>query len=235
MVDQLPAQEHAQKKRSNRWILFVVPIVLLIVLGAVFFYIYIRQNADQIINNSVNTNQTSPYFTLDTSPYQGSPDAKVVIVEFADFQCPYCYEAFPIVREVMSAYGDRIKFVYRDFPLSSSHPDAEKSAEAGKCAQAQGKFWEMHDKMFINHLDLSISALERYAGEIGLDVAVFKTCLESGQKEAAVRKDFSDGYLAGVDGTPTFFVNGRKIEGSPTFDNFKSIIDGLLGIYSQNS
>ena len=134
------------------------------------------------------------------------------------------------MRELLSAYGEQIKFIFRDFPLKNN---SQKAAEAGECAHEQGKFWEMHDKLFINQNDLSVLALKRYASELGLDESSFNECLDSGRYVTEVQEDLSDGLLAGVDGTPTFFINDYEFQGSVTVDAFKMIIDELIAIYSQ--
>ncbi|MFA5051467.1 MAG: DsbA family protein [Patescibacteria group bacterium] len=224
------------QKKARRWkALFVViaaVVVVLLSLG-VYFYVLVRKNIE-IVNGGADTNQ-STIAEVDSpdAPYTGSADSPVVVVEFSDFQCPYCEQAFPVVRELINFYGDRIKFEYRNFPISESHPDAQKAAEAGLCAQNQGKFWELHDKMFINQSDLSVLALKNYAKEINLDSAKFNTCLDSGAFAQRVQKDFQDGLFAGVQGTPTFFVNGQILQGVPTFADMQGAIDQLLSYYGR--
>jgi protein-disulfide isomerase len=209
-------------------IALLILVVLCVAIDALLFYGLVRQQT--------NTNTSSPGNVATTDdPYAGDPNAKVVVVEFSDFQCPYCSQEFPTVRELINVYKNKIKFIYRDFPVSDKHPNAQKAAEAADCAFAQGKFWEMHDKLFINQSDLSNAALKRYAGEIGLDAAQFNSCLDSGTYASEVQKDFNDGYAAGVQGTPTFFINDRKFEGVVSLDTFKQIIDQLLAIYGVNS
>ena len=176
-----PVNSQQDTKRSFKKWFFVLLVVVIIILGiGIYFYILVRQNVENI--NSGNVNQSSDGAVVTTDdPYKGGVDARVVIVELSDFQCPYCYQAFPVVGELISTYGDQIKFIFRDFPDSGRHPQAQKAAEAGECAQEQGKFWEMHDKMFINQDDLSLTALKRYAEEIGLDTSSFSDCLDNGK------------------------------------------------------
>ncbi|MBF8280699.1 MAG: hypothetical protein HW383_472 [Candidatus Magasanikbacteria bacterium] len=146
-----------------------------------------------------------PVFGLETAP--------LTIVEFADFECPFSASAHGVLRRLAAKYSDRVKFQFRDFPIVSKHEHALKAAEAGECANAQGNFWAMHDKMFQNQSDLSDDALKKYAAEAGLDGAAFKTCLESGVMEKEVAQDYRDGLAAGVNSTPTFFVNGYRVAG----------------------
>lgn len=167
---------------------------------------------------------------LDTaaSPSLGSKDAKVTIVEFADFGCPYSRQSAFTLRSLASAYGDRIRYVYRDFPIVELHPEAELAAEAGKCAQEQGKFWEFHDKLYLNQSDLSLANLLKLAREANLNEVAMKSCLSSHRKQAAVAEDYAAGLAAGVQGTPTFFVNGTRIPGSIPEETLKHIIDQAL-------
>ncbi|MFA6098103.1 MAG: thioredoxin domain-containing protein [Patescibacteria group bacterium] len=216
-------------KKKTRKIIIIAALLALFFLAAYFFSL-IRKNINNL-NGSSNGNTNTPTIETSDDPYAGNPDAKVVIVEFGDFECPYCFQSFPVVRELIAEYKDQIKFIYRDFPLAASHAHAEMAAEAAECAHEQGKFWEMHDKLFINQQNLENSDLKIYAREIGLNANVFDQCLDSRQYKNEVTQDFNDGIFAGVDGTPTFFINGHLFEGSPTLDNFKLAIDRLLIIY----
>ncbi len=161
-------------------------------------------------------------------PFEGSEDAKVVIVEYSDFQCPACGAAYPIAKEVRETYGDQIKFVYKDFPLTNIHPYAWKAAEAGQCALEQEMFWEFHDKMFENQQDLRVSKLKQYAADVGLDVGQFSSCLDSGKMYSSVSADQKEGLRLGVQATPTFFMNGRKYEGVQPFEKFQQLIESEL-------
>lgn len=225
-MDQQPAVPPSFGNPYKKWFFVLAIIFVLVVVGGIYFYSLVRGNVDDI--ESLGTTETSDGIATDDDPYDGNPDASIVIVEFSDFQCPYCFDAFPVIREVVNAYHDDIKFIFRDFPITSSHPYAQKAAEAGECAQAQGKFWEMHDKMFLNQNDLSTASLIRYADETGLESVSFAECLNLGQFAAEVEQDLTDGLLAGVDGTPTFFINGRKLAGTVSYDSFASVIEQLL-------
>ena len=160
-------------------------------------------------------------------PTRGPKDAPVTIVEFSDFECPYCGAAHDTVEQVMSSYAGKVRLVYRQFPLSF-HPHAAKAAEASLCAADQGKFWEYHDVLFKNQKKLDPTDLKAYAGEVGLDGQKFGQCLESGDKKKAVDADQQAGLAAGVGGTPAFFINGIFLNGAQPIDEFKKVIDGEL-------
>jgi protein-disulfide isomerase len=160
-------------------------------------------------------------------PARGPANAPVEIIEFSDFQCPYCLRAHPIVQEVLSTYGNRIRFVYRHFPLPN-HPNARPAAEASQCAAEQGKFWEYHDRLFANQGRLSDDDLKKTAADLGLDSGRFASCFASHKYKAQVDADLRAGTEAGVSGTPSFFINGRMLTGAQPFDAFKRAIDEEL-------
>jgi protein-disulfide isomerase len=160
-------------------------------------------------------------------PRRGSADAPVQIVAFSDFQCPYCSRVLDTLKQVETTYGEKVAVSFKNFPLPM-HPDAPKAAEAGQCAADQGKFWEMHDKMFQNQQALKEEQLKGYATELGLDATAFGACLDSGKYKDEVVADHEAGEAVGVSGTPAFFVNGRFLNGALPFDQFKEAIDGEL-------
>jgi len=160
-------------------------------------------------------------------PSRGPKDAPVTIVEFSDFECPYCGAAHDTVEQVMSSYAGKVRLVYRQFPLNF-HPHAEKAAEASLCAADQNKFWEYHDVLFKNQKRLDPTDLKAHAGEVGLDAQKFGQCLDSGQMKARVDADQQAGLQAGVGGTPAFFINGVFLNGAQPIDEFKRVIDGEL-------
>lgn len=160
-------------------------------------------------------------------PPRGTATARVEVVEFSDFQCPFCQRANPVVDQVLKTYGDRIKFVYRHFPLPN-HPNARPAAEAAACAEVQGKFWEYHDQLFANTSKLTDSDLKAHAASIGLDATKFSTCFDNRQQKPGVDADIAAADKAGVTGTPAFFINGRSIEGAQPFEAFKRVIDEEL-------
>jgi protein-disulfide isomerase len=168
----------------------------------------------------------------DDDAFKGSQDAPVTIIEFSDFECPFCgrfYEqTLPLIEEEYINTG-KVKLVYRDFPLSNIHPNAQKAAEAAECVKDDGgddAFWKMHDKIYENQNSLTISNLKSWAKEIGYDI---NTCLDSGAKASEVQKDLADGTVAGVTGTPAFFINGKLLEGAQPYTAFKLVIDEELG------
>ncbi len=163
-----------------------------------------------------------------SDPTFGIKDAKVVVVEFGDFQCPFTRQMYPVVKKIQSEFEDRVLFIWRDLPLYDIHPDAINAAIAGECAREQGKFWEMHDMMFINQEDLSRSALIKYARDVGLNVNRFKRCLDTEKYRNEVMDDFQTAVKHGAEGTPTFFINGEKISGAIPYEVFRDIINSKL-------
>jgi protein-disulfide isomerase len=165
----------------------------------------------------VSTTQWAAELTLpvsdDRDHIQGPADAPVTFVEYGDYECPYCGAAYPIVKEVQSRMGDRLRFVFRNFPISTSHPHAEQAAEAAEAAASQGKFWEMHDLLYENQEHLDDTDLHRYADQLLLDVGVFDEELAQHVHAERVREDFMSGVRSGVNGTPTFYVNGTRHDG----------------------
>ena len=145
---------------------------------------------------------------------QGPAGAAVTLVEYGDYECPHCGRAYPIVKAIQQQMGPRLRFVYRNFPLRESHPHAEQAAEAAEAAAAQGKFWEMHDRLFERQFALDGEYLIEYAGDLGLDVGRFRKELGEGVYEPRVREDFRSGVTSGVNGTPTFFINGVRHDDS---------------------
>lgn len=159
----------------------------------------------------------------------GPAAAPVEIIEFADFECPFCLKAFPIVKQILAAYGDRIRLVYRHFPLQQ-HPNARPAAEAAQCALEQEKFWPYHDRLFADPTRLSLPDLKQTAAALGLEMGRFNSCVDSHASRDVVDVDLQDGAAAGVTGTPAFFINGRVLFGAPPFEEFKRIIDEELAL-----
>ncbi len=162
------------------------------------------------------------------APAKGPESAPVTIVEFSDFQCPFCSRVIPTLDKVTETYGDQVRLVFRQFPLHSIHPQAQKAAEAALCADDQGKFWEMHDALFQNQSKLQVADLKSRAAELELDAAAFEKCLDSGQHADRVTADLEAGMAAGVTGTPAMFINGRFLSGAQPFEAISKVIDDEL-------
>ena len=161
-------------------------------------------------------------------PSEGKADAPVTVVEYSDFQCPFCLRVMPTLKQLRTKYGDRMRLVWKDFPLAQIHPQAFVAAQAGNCAREQGKFWEYHDKLFANQGALQPDALKKYAAEVGLDAAKFNQCLDSSKYEARVQEALANGNRLGISSTPTVYVNGRMINGAQPIEVFESVIDEEL-------
>lgn len=210
--------------------LFLI-ILIITSLFTIMFVVRLRQV--QLISQRVN-------ITTNHDPSKGSIFAPITIIIFSDFQCAYSAklngwvrtdkgfgydENYDIIKQLSKKYGNRIKFVYRDFPLRKIHPYALKAAEAAECAHTQGSFWEYHDKLYQNVHRINNDTLKEFAAEIGLDLTTFNECLDSGKMEAEVLSDIEDGLAAGVRGTPTTFINGVKIVGAKRIELFEEVID----------
>jgi protein-disulfide isomerase len=166
--------------------------------------------------------------TADRGRLRGDPNAPVTIVEFADFQCPYCEAAEATLKQVLAKYKGKVQFGFRDFPLRQIHPQAQSAAEASRCAGDQGKFWEYHDVLFANQGDLSQNVYAEHARKIGLDIVKFQACLDSGSSRPLIESDFQSGMAAGVTGTPAFYINGAMLSGAQPASEFESIINSEL-------
>lgn len=161
-------------------------------------------------------------------PSRGPDDAVIDIVEFSDFQCPFCGRLEPVLVRVLAKYPRTVRLVYRNYPLPELHPQAEKAAEAGLCAKEQGKFWEMHDLLFAEQEALSAQDLKDKARRLGLDTAAFSTCIDSGRMSEAVQADVREGEALGIQGTPGTFINGRFLSGAVEESDLTAIIDDEL-------
>ena len=165
--------------------------------------------------------------SADDDPFMGPPDAPVTLIEFSDFQCPYCRRVQGVLKRLMTAYHGQLKLVFRDFPLRQIHPEAQKAAEAAQCANDQGQFWPYHDRLFAT-TDLATEDLKQYAVELGLDAEAFNACLDSDKYRQEVQGDIDDALAAGVNATPSFFVNGLPINGAVPFERFVEMVELAL-------
>jgi protein-disulfide isomerase len=170
----------------------------------------------------------SPAFQISTDdqPIKGNPNAPVTIVEFTDFQCPSCAQQHPVLERIVSEFGNRVRLVVRDFPLSQ-HPNAPKAAEAAEAAREQGKYWEYVAVLFRNQSALEVGKLKQYASELGLDRTRFDASLDSGKFAEKVQRDLLDGDKLGVNGTPTFYVNGKRVS-DRSYEGLKTTIEATL-------
>ena len=158
----------------------------------------------------------------------GDPNAPITIVEFSDFQCPFCQRAHPVVKQLLAKYPSQVKLTYRDFPLSQIHPDAHAAAAAARCAGEQGKFWEFHDRLFESNLSLNTLSYMEHAAQLGLDAPKFDKCLADNQFDPLIEKDLQDGSRAGVNGTPAFFINGIALTGAQPLAAFEKVVEDEL-------
>lgn len=165
--------------------------------------------------------------SYDPARLRGDPRAPVIIVEFSDFQCPYCRRVEPTLKQLLTEYQGKVSLAYRDFPLREIHPQAQLAAVAARCAGAQGKFWEYHDLLF-SSAKLDRDSLLGYARTLGLDAQPFDACLAGGKFDAQIEKDLRDGENAGVEGTPSFFINGVLLSGAGPAAAIEKIIDEQL-------
>ena len=161
------------------------------------------------------------------APLKGLSSAPVKIITFSDFQCPFCSRVLPLMKQIEEAYGSKVAVAFKQFPLPM-HDKAELAAEAALAANEQGKFWQMHDKLFANQSNLDRVSLESYAKDLGLDLEKFKAALDSGRFKPQIEKDKAQGSSAGVSGTPSFVVNGKLVVGAQPFEEFKRAIDAAL-------
>lgn len=157
---------------------------------------------------------------------EGPPDAPIVLVQYGDYQCPYCGAAYPIVKKIQKELGTRLKFVFRNFPITDSHPQAQWAAETAEAAAAQGKFWEMHDFLYENQISLGdMGFFAGYARKLKMDVARLEREIAQHVHSPRVQEDYMSGIRSGVDGTPTFFINGVRYDGYPEYGPLVSALE----------
>jgi predicted DsbA family dithiol-disulfide isomerase len=161
-------------------------------------------------------------------PSKGPAGAPVTLVEFADFECPYCGSLFPTLQKIEADYRDKLRVVYVQFPLVSIHSLAGKAAEASLCANEQGKFWQMHDAMFSDQANLTVDDLKQKAAHLALNAEMFNACLDGGKSVPQIRSDLTAGVQAGVSGTPAMFINGRFLQGSVPYGEIQKLIEDEL-------
>lgn len=215
-----------KKSSKNTWIIATFIIVLLVVL-AISGVFNSTSNTSKDINklNPINMNSL-----IDDDSIKGDPNAPITIIEFSDYECPFCQRFYlTTYQQIVENYIDtgKVNLVYRDFPLSF-HQNAQKAAEAAECAGEQGKYYEMHDLLFEKGVEGGIDSFKNYASEIGLNQAEFDECLDSGKMESEVKKDFADGQALGISGTPSFIINGKILVGAQPYSVFEKEIEAEL-------
>ena len=237
-MDIEPAKNDSVEKFKPYLIPGAILLAGALVAGAVFYSSGGRSGGQATIGGEPSG---SVQVSADDDSFLGPKKAKVEIIEFSDYQCPFCRSFWrETLSQIRSEYidaGKSVKFVYRDFPLAQIHPLSQKYAEAAQCAGDQNKYWEMHDKIFEEQDKLGqgtigafeIQDIKKWAADLGLNVLEFNQCLDSGKYAEEVRKDYEAGVQANVNGTPTFFVNGIRLIGAQPFESFKAVIDEELG------
>ncbi len=217
----------------------VFAVVALVFIWQVFSYyrliksgaiINLPQYSSRLTLGNVRERAAPPVADVVTAddPSIGPADAKVTIVEFADFQCPFSREAFTAVRQVLAEFPNDVRLIYRDFPLDAIHPLARNAAKAADCAAVQGKFLPMHDKLFQNADALKDNDLRFYAQQIGLDPLRFEQCMAAPATGGEIDQDVADGAAAGVRGTPTFFINGARVEGAIPYNILHDVVQQII-------
>lgn len=210
------------KIKDNKWKIIIISIVFIffIFISASFFYFL------SLFSQYTNINTKNANIDISGNYWLGTNNPRITIIEFSDFACPYCQESFSKIREISVKYKKDIKFIYKDFPILAEHsPDL---AMAARCAGEQGLFWVMHDKLFLNQGVSTQKELIELANQIGLEKIQFKNCIISKKYSKEIEKDIEIGKDLGVVGTPTWFINGQKIQGNIPYDIFINIIEKLL-------
>ncbi len=214
--------------------LIITGLVTLLILGGGIFLVSKNSSAPS------KPNPVNMSILINANSHQTNRQAKVTVVEFGDYRCPACKEAYPTTKQILKDYGDKINFVFRNYAFlpdsvsNSSTTASTLAANAAECASDEGKFWEMHDYFYENQPDESnihmynVDTLTKAAVSLRMDENKFKSCLTNKTDNAKVQQDFADGQLAGITGTPTFFINGQALSGIPNYIDFKSAIDPLL-------
>lgn len=236
--------------RRSHFYAMLVPLAF--VLGLTVGYLFWGRSGNTGSTNTISTNSAATTGNSDTTqtqtdtsgqdqqivrykvpvdddPYYGPENAEITIVEFSDFQCPYCRKWYSeVYPRLLDTYSGKIKFVYRDFPLTSIHPDAFPAAEAANCAGDQGVYWPYHDKLFGMELGLGTDAYQQYAEQLGVNMDQFNACLDEGKYKEEIQADFEFAAQLGVRSTPTFFINGIAVVGAQPFEVFQQVIDKEL-------
>ncbi len=224
------------------WKIIIVLVLCIIALVAIAFALLVYQEVTKINKGDVSEYTDQADLLVDPNelnfkpgigddPYIGNPGAPVQIIAFEDFQCPFCKRAAPVMKSILQKYPDEVVYVYKDFPLETIHPQSKEAALAANCADEQDEFWAYHTLLFENQEDFTESSIfSTLAQKAGLDVIAFDACLSDQRHLPAVQQDQDEGLLAGVQSTPTYFVNGVKVEGLFSEDQWVEIIDSVLAV-----
>jgi protein-disulfide isomerase len=217
---------------KNYW-KYATYVLVLAVVGIIAFNLG-GGSTGGVVDNTIPNNPTVPSapvkVDIDDDSIKGDKNAPVTIVEFSDYECPFCARFYSqTLSQIDENYikTGKVRLVYRDFPLSI-HPQAQKAAEAAECAGEQDKYYDMHNILFEKGVSGGVTSFKQYASEIGLDTAKFNSCLDSGKMASEVQKDFQDGQSYGVRGTPAFFINGQLVSGAQPYANFEAAIEAAL-------
>jgi protein-disulfide isomerase len=220
---------HSRRRRVSPLVYMLIPVAFFLGLGGGYLLWGSSQPSVAAGSNTADTNVPRKVtVSTDNQPFLGPSNAPVTIVEFSDYQCPYCqvWEQ-QVYQQLMTSYPNKIRFVYRDLPLPM-HPEAIPAAEAADCAGEQGAYWKYHDALFAQQYGLSRSAYDHYAADLGLDSKAFATCLDSQRYLSKVQANASDAATAGLNSTPSFVINGRVLIGALPLSDFKAVIDEEL-------
>lgn len=222
----LPRARKRLKPRLYSWTeLLTLPVLFFLGLGLGWLIWGQNTSAPAPITGEVRRFEVP----IDDDPIFGPADAPVTIIEFSDYQCPYCARWHTeVFSRLMTAYEGKVRFIYRDFPLYSIHPQAEAAAEAANCAGEQNAYWDYHTALFSEKYSLGAEGFRQYAAELGLDTVKFGQCLDEHRYQAEVKADFDAAVALGVSSTPTFFINGRALIGAQGFEAFQQIINEEL-------
>jgi protein-disulfide isomerase len=237
--DSAASADSPDAQARRRWSLLVLLVSLAFGIGLGSGYLLWGRSGEQEARASAAQDQdaaedvqrqiTRYDVAVDDDPFYGPADAPITIIEFSDYECPYCrsWQA-EVLPRLFETYPDQIRLVYRDFPLTSIHPNAAPAAAAANCAHEQDAYWEFHDKLFSMELGLSARAYQQYASDLGLDTDLFGECLQSGRTLSEVQADFEYAAELGIRSTPTFFINGIALVGAQPFELFQEVIEKEL-------
>jgi len=232
-----PQYSNQPKSWYQRWwgILILIFITIVLIVASAFFFsvldYFFKYKSGEINYQNLNQQkQQAQEDFLDSAqaPYLGNPDANIIIVEFADFKCPYCQQSVPVIKSLIQQYPKEIKIVFRNLPIFSE--ESLQAANAAACAQEQSNlaFWAMHDELFNNQDNLNKEKFQKIAENLGFEINRFNNCLNSNKYYGKIQKDMEEAQKAGANQTPTFFINGHKVEGHQSLQNWQAVLDQTI-------